>query len=168
MANQLIYPLINGTGYDFSSIELSLAGQKFAGFKSIDYERTRDQGEGRGNSPDPLFKTKGENKYSGSVELFLAEWNYLHKNILIPAAALQGVANTGEGWGDVLFTVTVQYYNVGMDPITDILIGCNANGPTASQSRGVDPLMRKIDLKPLKIRFGNTDDLGTSLQNYGG
>ena len=168
MANQAQYPLINGTGFDFSSIELKLAGQLFSGFKSVKYKRIRTRAEGRGNSPDPLFKTQGENKYSASCELFLADWNYFQQNVLATLAANTGVANSGSGYGDVLFTVTVQYYNYGQDPVTVEIFGCSIDTEDASHSRSADGLTIEIsEMSPLKILKNGLDDLGNTLSAAG-
>ena len=159
MTSPLQYPLINGVKHDFSSIELSIAGQIFLGFKSINYSRTRTRTMVRGNSPDPIAKTRGTNEYTGECEIYLAEWNYL-ESLLIGQASQQGL---NSGYGDVMFTVKVTYNDPGFDTIIDILQTCSIDATDASQSQGTDPLVRKVTLNPLKILFNNTDDLASPL-----
>lgn len=146
MATPLAYPFVNGVRHGFSSIELKLNGQIFVGFKSINYSRTRSRGEVRGNHPDPIAHTRGENEYKGDCELYLAEWNLFQQQL-------------GDGYGDVAFTVLVTHGENGFDTIVDELIGCHMDSTDASNGQGSDPLVRKIELNPLKVKFGGKDDL---------
>ena len=146
MTAPLAYPLIGGVRHGFSSIELKMAGQIFVGFKSINYSRTRSRGQVRGNSPDPIAHTRGENEYKGDCEIYVAEWNQFQKLL-------------GDGYGDVPFTVLVTYGENGFDTIVDELIGCHMDSTDASNGQGSDALVRKIDLNPLKIKFDGKDDL---------
>lgn len=150
MADALIYPLIRGRRHGFSSITLKFAiadGPTVQMFiKSINYGRTRSRGLVRGNHPDPIAKTLGENEYKGSVEMMLAEYRLL-------------VAELGDGYGDKSFDVLVTYGETGFETVTDELLGCNLDDDDASNSQGPDPLVRKIDLAPLKILMAGVDDL---------
>lgn len=147
------YPLINGVRHSFSSIELKLGTNIFVGFKSINYSRKRTRTIVRGKSPDPLGKTRGTNEYTADCEIYLAEWNAL-------LAQLQAIA---PGYGDVLFTVLVTYSENGFDTIQDTINGCSIDTTEASQAEGPDPLVRKVELNPLKILFNGVDDLATPL-----
>lgn len=150
MTTPIQYPLINGTRHSFASIELKLNGQIFIGFKSLNYTRTRSRTVVRGNSPDPLGKTMGENDYSADAEVYLAEWN-LFQDLL------------GKGYGDVFFQVLATYSANGFDTIQDVINGCTLDSTEVSQSQGPDPLVRKFTLSPLKILFNGIDDLTTPL-----
>ncbi len=114
--------------------------------KSINYGRTRSRGLVRGNHPDPIAKTRGENEYKCSVEMPLAEYRLL-------------VAEIGPGYGDKVFTTQVTYGEDGFTTVTDEIIGCTIDDDDASNSQGPDPLMRKLDLAPLKILMGGVEDL---------
>lgn len=149
-ASQISTPLINGQRHSFASIELKIGSLIFVGFKSVNYSRTRSRTLVRGNSPDPLGKTRGDNEYSADCELYLAEWNLLMQTL-------------GKGYGDVSFSVNVTYSENGFDTITDNLIGCTIDSTEASQGQGSDALTRKINLSPLKILFGQTEDLAVPL-----
>jgi hypothetical protein len=140
------YPYVNGVRQSFASIEFRMNGQIFVGFKSIDYNRTRDREEVRGNSPDPLGKTIGENKYTASCDLYLAEWNLFQSQL-------------GPGYGDILFPCYVTYSSNGFDTIQDIIIGCTVDTTESTNQQGPAGTTRKIDLKPLKILFNGVDDL---------
>lgn len=150
MADALVYPLIRGVRHGFASITLVFAlesGKKVQMFcKSINYGRTRSRGLVRGNHPDPIAKTRGENEYKASVEIALAEYRLL-------------VAEIGPGYGDKIFTTQVTYGENGFETVTDEILGCTIDDDDASNSQGPDPLMRKLDLAPLKILMAGVDDL---------
>jgi len=146
MPSPVAYPLVQGVRHGFSSIELKIAGQIFVGFKSINYSRKRSRSMVRGNHPDPLAKTRGENEYSADCELYLAEW-LLFKELL------------GAGYGDVQFSIFVTYGENGFDTTTDELIGCTMDTTEASNAQGPDALVRKVELSTLKILFGGVEDL---------
>jgi hypothetical protein len=146
MATPIKYPLINGVRHSFASVELKFAGQIFIGVKAVNYSRTRTRAEVRGNHPDPLGKTQGENVYAGDIEIYLAEFNRLETLL-------------GAGYGDSFFSCVVTYSANGFDTIVDTITGCTIDTTEAALSQGPDPLTRKIDLKPLKILFNGIDDV---------
>jgi hypothetical protein len=150
MADPLVYPLIRGFRHGFASITLKFeldGGKTVQMFcKSINYGRTRSRGLVRGNHPDPIAKTRGENEYKASVEMALAEYRLL-------------VAEIGPGYGDKVFTTLVSYGESGFETVTDEILGCTLDDDDASNSQGPDPLMRKLDLAPLKILMAGVDDL---------
>lgn len=150
MADALIYPLVRGFRHGFASITLKFqldGGKTVQMFvKSINYGRTRSRGLVRGNHPDPIAKTRGENEYKASVEMALAEYRLL-------------IAEIGPGYGDKIFTVLVTYGETGFETVTDEILGCTIDDDDASNAQGPDPLMRKLDLAPLKIRMNGIDDL---------
>lgn len=149
------YPLVNGVRHGFSSIELKIGGDIYIGFKSINYNRTRTRGTPRGNHPDPLGKTRGTNEYKADIEMLLAEYNAM-------------ITKLGNGYGDVLFPVYVTYGETNFDTITDELIGCSIDTTDASNSESPDPLYRKFELNPVKVKFAGLDDLATPLRGVGG
>ena len=146
------YPLINGLRHSFASVEMKVRGQIYIGFKSVNYNRTRSRSEARGPHPDPLGKTQGENKYTGDIEFFLAEFVRL-------------ITDLGPGYGDIQFPVVVTYSSNGFDTIMDELQGCTIDTTDASNA-GTDPTVRKIDLNPTKILFNGIDDVETSLLEF--
>lgn len=152
------YPYVNGSLFSWSSIELNMNGIIFRGFKSINYERARDRPKVWGNSPDPIGKVVGRNDYTCDAEIYLAEWNAFQASLAIP-----GSQPAGGGYGDKFFNVFVTYAQNGFDVIQDVIIGCTLDKLTVSQSEGTDPLVRKIELNPIKIYFQGVDDLAIPL-----
>lgn len=151
MPTPIPYALVNGVRHSPVSIELKLQGQIFIGFKSIEYSRTRKRSMVYGHHPDPLGKTRGQNEYKASCELWLAEWN-----------AFQ--AQLGTGYGDVLFQVLVTYTENGFDTIQDVINGSSMDSTeAASEASSTDGLARKFDLNPVKILFNGIDDVAVPL-----
>jgi hypothetical protein len=160
------YATSDGVRHDWSSIEANIAGQIFIGITSITYSRERTRAMLRGTHPDPIGKTRGTNEYKCEIEMFLAEFMQLQA-LLIKAAAAAGLPSgdsPGSGYGDVFFKITVSHADDGFDPITDIIEGCTLDTTDASNSQSADPLKRKFSVSPLKIRYGQEDDLATVLQ----
>ncbi len=150
MTAALAIPLVRGVRHGFSSIELKMNGLLFVGFKSINYSRTRTRSQVRGNSPDPIAKTRGENDYKCDCEVYLAEWNLFQKQLK-------------DGYGDVFFNILVTYGENGFDTISDEIIGCTMDTTESSNSQGPDALVRKMEFSPLKIKFDGIDDLAVPL-----
>lgn len=154
MADTLQFPMIRGVRHGFSSITLVFAldgGKKIQMFcKSINYGRTRSRGYYEGNHPDPIAKTRGTNAYKANVEIALAEYRLL-------------VAEIGPGYGDKFFDTLVTYGEDGFTTVTDSILGCTLDDDDASNAQGTDPLMRKIELNPIKILMGGVDDLAIPL-----
>lgn len=150
MTDQLVYPLIRGVRHGFANITLRFTldgGKKIQMFcKSINYGRTRSRGLVEGNHPDPIAKTIGTNAYKASVEMALAEYRLLTKEM-------------GPGYGDKFFDTLVTYGLDGFETVTDEILGCTIDDDDASNAQGSDPLMRKLDLNPLKIKMAGIDDL---------
>jgi hypothetical protein len=138
MSTPIPFPLLNGVRHGFSSIELKIGDQIFIGFKSINFSITRSRSQVRGNHPDPLGWTRGENEYKADCELYLAELMLLLEQL-------------GDGWQDLPIAVLVTYGENGFDTNTVELTGCHLDGLDFSASQGTDALAVKVDLNPLKI-----------------
>jgi hypothetical protein len=147
------YPFLNGVRHSFASVEFKFNGVIFTGIASMNYSRKRNRGLIRGNHPDPMGKTIGENEYTADCELYVAEWNLFQSTL----------GNAGKGYGDAFFTATAVYSANGFDMITDTLLGCTIDSVEATLAKGVDGLTRKLDLSPLKILFNGQDDLAVPL-----
>lgn len=158
MTTPISYPTINGARFAWASVEIKVAGQIFYA-TAINYSRKRNRQMVRVNHPDPIGKTRGENEYTADLELLLAEYNLLQQTLILQAnqQSLNG------GYGDVAFTVIVQYTENGFDTVTDTLNGCTMDSTDATGAQGPDALKRKFDLNPLKILYGGQDDLAVPL-----
>lgn len=148
----LTFPLIDGVRHDWTSTETKVAGQIFIGCKSFKTSRKRTRGLVMGAHPDPIAKTRGTNAYTASIEMPVAEW-YLLKATVKALADQQGI-----GYGDVLFPATVTLTAPNFATRTVECFGCSLDETSSEDAQGPDPLMRKIDLNPLKIVDDGDDD----------
>lgn len=149
-------PLSNGVVWSFGHVTLNMAGLEFTGgFKSIKRSRTRTREMVESNSPDPVGKTLGTNKYQCSAELYLAWW----------FAMINTVENTfGKGYGDRPFEIKVSYTNNGFQTFTDRIVNCTFDSTTADDSAGNTALVRMVEFNPTKIYFAGKDDLADPLR----
>ena len=153
MTTPIVYPLINGARHSFASVEVKVAGQIYFA-TSVNYSRKRNRTVVRGNHPDPLGKTRGENEYSADIEFLLSEYNALQAALIAQA----NQQNLNGGYGDVAFQVIVTYAENGLDTVTDTINGCTMDSTEASNAQGADPTKRKFEMNPLKILFAGQDD----------
>ena len=144
-------PLTNGVVRSFGHARLEIAGLEFTGgFKSIKRSRVREREMPYSNSPDPIGKTLGENKYQCSAVVYYDWW----ANLL---STVQN--NLGPGYGDQLFTLYISYVGTGLVTYTDYVIGCSFDSTQADDQQGITALTREIDFNPVKILFNGVDDL---------
>lgn len=128
------YPLVNGSPYDFSSVELDADGDRINGFKSVEYGDNVERGDVRGNKPWSLGMTRGQYKVDDpSVEMYRADFEEL-------------VRKFGSGFYTRQFRLLVSYSNDGQAVTTDTLVRCRFKKRNNSHSQGSDPLTVKVDL----------------------
>lgn len=144
-------PLTNGVVRSFGHVRLQIAGLEFTGgFKSIKRSRKRDREFPYSNSPDPIGKTLGENKYQCSAVVYYDWWANLLQTVQ---------ANLGPGYGDQMFTIYISYVGKNLVTYTDQVIGCSFDSTEADDTQGTQALTREIDFAPVKILFNGVDDL---------
>jgi hypothetical protein len=148
-------PLTTGVVRSFGHTRLVIAGLEFTGgYASFKLSRTREREMVMSNSPDPVGKTLGENKYQASVVLYY-DW---FMNLLF---TLQN--NFGPGYGDIPFTMYPSFVGANLNTYTDTVINCTFDTTEADNAKGVGALTREIQLNPTKILFGGIDDLAVPL-----
>lgn len=160
MATPIKYPTINGFGFSFASVSVTIdceaTGKSLElpnGFSAINYKRERDHGEpARGPHPDPLFKVRGQNKCTASIKLYKNLSDYIKTEVL-----------GGAGHGDRFFTLTVQFAEEGSDTKTDVIKGCTWGSDGSDNAKGTDPTEIEVNLTPLKVLFNGEDDVDNPL-----
>lgn len=144
----IAYPLINGNRYDFSSVELNVAGALFNGVKEITYSQTLEPGIVRGNRAQVIGRTRGPLDAEGNLTLYKLEFQSL-------IAALQVLgAPTGAGFMEVPFDVVVNYAEVGQPVITDTLRGCRIKKYEDTGAEGGEAIATSVDLHIMLILSG--------------
>lgn len=150
------YPLVNGVRQSFASCNLEITSDlltwKPIGWSKLSFERTRERGEVRGPHPDPIAMTRGQNKYTASMTMYLAEVNYLVQEVL-----------GGPGYGDRFFRVVLQYLENGLDVVKIELRSCKLDKDAVDNSQGTDATQVEIDLHPLKMLRNDIDDVDDPL-----
>jgi hypothetical protein len=144
-------PLTNGVIRSFGHVRLQIAGLEFTGgFKSIKRSRKRERELPYSNSPDPIGKTLGENKYECSAVVYYDWWS----NLLLTVEQ-----ELGPGYGDQPFTIFISYVGKNLTTYTDEVRNCTFDSTTADDQAGTAALTREIDFNPTKILFNGIDDL---------
>ena len=148
-------PLTNGVVRSFGHVRLNIAGLEFTGgFKSIKRSRKREREYPMSNSPDPVGKTLGENKYQCSAVIYYDWWMNM----------LQTVQNNyGAGYGDQPFTIYISYIGVGLQTFTAQVLNCTFDSTVADDASGITALTREAEFNPTKILFGGIEDLADPL-----
>ena len=104
-------PLTNGVVRSFGHVRLEIAGLEFTGgFKSIKRSRVREREMPYSNSPDPIGKTLGENKYQCSAVVYYDWW----ANLMLTVET-----NLGPGYGDAPFNIYISYVGANLNVYTD-------------------------------------------------
>jgi hypothetical protein len=150
-------PMTNGVIRSFGHVRLSIAGLEFTGgFKSIDYSRKREREMVMSNSPDPVSKTLGENKYKCEAEVY-------HDWLVNLIVTIQN--QIGPGYGDMPFPIYVSYVGANLTTYTDTILNCTIDETDFTNKSGNAALTRKIDFAPTKILINGLDDLAEPLQS---
>jgi hypothetical protein len=148
-------PLTNGVVRSFGHVRLEIAGLEFTGgFKSIKRSRVREREMPYSNSPDPIGKTLGENKYQCSAVVYYDWWANLMQTV---------EANFGPGYGDAPFNIYVSYVGVNLNVYTDWILNCTFDTTQADDQQGIAALTREIEFNPTKILFNGIEDLADPL-----
>lgn len=148
-------PINNGFVRSFGHVVLTIAGLDFTGgFASIKYSRKRDRELPMSNSPDPIGKTLGENKYECSAVFYYDWWMNFIQTV---------EQNIGPGYGDQLFNIYVSYVGTNLTVYTDQIVGCTIDSSMADNQKGVTALTREVEFAPTKIYFAGIEDLADPL-----
>lgn len=143
------YPFINGVLYEKSSIEIKIDGLKYTGAKAIDYDEAVEPEAEYGTSPDVIGATRGKRVATGSVELYLPEFQRLLNKL-------------GAGFYEKIFQITVSYEEPALGTIVDQLVNCRIKKPAASMP-DTGALTRKVDLFIFKILWNGVDGVTNPL-----
>lgn len=139
---------INGNRTAFSNIKFGVDGTRLKGLKSVSYDEDHEIPEIYGTSPDPIGRTEGRRKFSGSIEVYQEESLYL----------LETLSRGGTvGFAEHSHTITLVYAlaSAPFKVVTDILVGVRVHSPKDAHSEGVDALTVTYSLSIMRIIRGN-------------
>lgn len=152
------YPQVNGHRFSHSSLEIKWGGIPVLGVKSLDYSDELTPGELRGTAPQIIGRTRGIQKATASIELFRLEWEILR--------ARMGIG--GVGYGETAQDIQVIMFEFGAQPVMDTIYAPRVmKVALTSSSDSGDGLTVKLDLHPLRILMGTTENSIAATRNIG-
>lgn len=135
------YPLVNGHRYSFASIEATINGKVYVGFKAISYDAANEPGVFRGTASQDLGTTRGKFNVKGSITMGREEFDNL-------------IAGLGDGFMQKRFPITVGYADEGSPVKTDSLSSVRITNVGNDHSEGNEALMVKLDLYIGMVKYG--------------
>jgi hypothetical protein len=138
--------IINGSTYAYSSIRLELDGFPYYGVLEITYADKVEVALGYGLTPGhaPLRRTRG--KYSvDDPKVTMAGPS---GRTFLDALTLRA---GGNGFGEVIFPVTITYGEAQLQTVTDTLADCRLIGNSVSNSEGSDENKIEFSLSCMRI-----------------
>lgn len=142
----IVYPngVTNRTSW--VSAEIDINGLVYAGLKSIQYSDELVGTKVYGTSPEAIGRTRGKANHAGQMVMYLEEFENVR-------AALGG----GVGYMEVPFLITVTYYEIGMNPIVDLLEFVRIQKAEDNHSEGGDALTVSITLDVFRVTRSGGD-----------
>jgi hypothetical protein len=141
----ILYPLINGLRFDYSTAEINIDGLVMNGIKEISYKHSLDPGELRGTRAQVIGRTRGKYGAEGSASFYKLEFQELIRRLALK--------NGGSGYMEASFDVTVNYQPSPTSPdiVTDVLLGCRIKSAENSHSEGEEALVVRCDLHIMRL-----------------
>jgi len=130
----------------FPSIEANFNGLVFAGIKSLTYSDELVGTKVYGSAPEAIGRTRGKANHAGACVMYKEEFENLR-------AALGG----GQGYMEVPFLITATYFEVGMNPIVDLLEFVRIQKAEDGHSEGSDALVVNLTLDIFRVTRSGGD-----------
>lgn len=141
MANDLIYPLINGVRYSWSSIITNIGADQYLGCKSINFNEKVSPTTIHGTNQAMIGQTAGQYEADGDCEFYQQE-----ADAIVDALNAIAAGNVkGKGWMNVPLVVQVQYYDDGQ-PLRTKKLTVRFTARTQGGSEGSDALTSKFTM----------------------
>jgi len=138
---------VNGNVLSWGSIEVKINGERYYGITSIGYadsrERVKAYGMGRAQAP------RGRSRGKYNVEPVTISG---YKTSIQEIRQALADAGDGESYGDTVFEIVVQYFELDETPITVELERCVWGKNTTSEEENPDPLKEDVELDCMLIR----------------
>jgi len=155
------YYTVNGVRYQFASLEMNFGiagfGSPVLGLQSVDYDQELEPGELRGTSPAVLALTTGKYSCSAKLKLPKAEGTYLEQQLALAGAAnpdpLTGII---PGFGQIQWTATLGYYDIGCPFQSDVWYGARIKKDSDSHKVAPDPLYMDFEIYLMALSRNGT------------
>lgn len=156
--NPVLYPLINGTRYNFSSITFAMTGLVIPGIVAIDYSQELKGSLVYGTLPQPLGRTRGQLKPECKFTILQLEY----ANYIEALCTLNGTPKSG--YLEVAHDIIVSYQD-GFGPtqgplIVDLIRGFKLEKPGHSRKAGPDANVVDCEGTPMYIMENGNLPLG--------
>jgi hypothetical protein len=129
------YPDINGNRYDWSSVEVSLAGDITIALTEVTYSDGLEPGDARGTRSWILASTRGEYKPEAGFTIHKVELQRL-----IDKLAARGP------YMEQRFDMLVSYADTGQPTLSDKVPACRIKKISDQPKQGSEPVTCKVDL----------------------
>lgn len=148
MPTPIAYPDTTGFRASSNSAILKIFGNEFVGYTEVKGGRKRERAMVPGANADDIGKTRGKNKYTLTIAVYVAEWKAFVLDVL------------GNGYGDRQGRVEITITEQGYDTQTWDFRGCTIDGGELGvNTSNSDPLkVESIELSPLKMYVNGIDD----------
>lgn len=158
MPSIIEYPQVNGHRFSHSSLEIKWGGIPVLGCKSLNYSDELTPGELRGTAPQIIGRTRGIQKATADIEIYMLEWELLR--------ARMGIAGTG--YGETAQDIEVIMAEFGVQPVIHRIYSPRVMKVSmGSSSDSGDGLTVKLDLHPLRILMGPSNNSIAATRNIG-
>ncbi len=147
------YPMINGRRYSWASVAVAVGTTDIIGFKSINYNDKLDPTKIHGTGQSIIGHTAGMYDADADCEIYTAEADLL-------------IAALGDGWGNVVLPIQVQYFDDEMPTVTDLL-SVRLTGRTKGGSESSDALTTKFTLFVVDTILSNGVGMVPPIANAG-
>ena len=130
----------------WASVEIDANGLVYLGFKSLTYSDELVGVKVYGSAPEAIGRTRGKANHAGACVMYKEEFENLR-------AALGG----GQGYMEVPFLITATYFEVGMNPIVDLLEFVRIQKAEDGHSEGSDALVVNLTLDIFRVTRSGGD-----------
>ena len=137
------FPLVNGNRFDYSSVEIVIAGIPYRGVQSISYKHALKPKKLYGTSAMPLGRTRGQYE-PGEPSMDMYKEDY---EVLTTALLALGLG----GYGEANFQILVSYQEIGSSLIVDTLNGCRITEDEDSHKQGDAESIVKVTLDIMEL-----------------
>ncbi len=142
----IVYP--NGLTHRvaWQSVEVNWNGLVYAGFKSLVYSDELVPTDVYGTGPEKIGRTRGKANHQGSAVMYKEEWENL-----------RGALGGGVGYMEVPFLITATFFEIGMNPIVDLLEFTRVTKAEDNHSEGADALTVNLTLNIMRVTRSGGD-----------
>lgn len=154
----LSYPLINGTRYDFSSVEIITPLGIISAVKELSYTDSLEPGEVRGTRAQVIGRTRGKYSAEGSITIYKSEFD----NLILALSPVASVI----GFMEVAFNIVVNFSETFERTRTNILLGARIKKTETQGSEGEEPIAVKCDLGLLGIDYTGLGSFAVGTKNW--